>query len=212
MALNSFLSESSQWCKTRVLTCPLRGVIIALTWMWSQQLMCPSAVAEVGDYPKFEGYVLESHSRIDSISGSYSYRSRRGPSFLRLRRSSNLDAESASTIIKNEILAIQAQYSGAVAPYPDAISNSIELDRSLIPNLEDATIKGVPLKFCTTYLSLSKAHGVQSVKDAIYKGVLAWAYCANQREARTIEVIVPISHFSEKYKKFVLENICSSSN
>jgi hypothetical protein len=186
--------------------------MIAFTFVWTQYALCSSAVADAGDYPKFAGYFLESHSRIDSISESYTYRSKKGPSSIRLRRARNVDAEAASTIINNEVLAIQAQYSGAIAPYPDAISNSIELDRSLIPKLEDATVKGVFVKFCTTHLSLSKAHGVQSAKDVVYKGVLAWAYCTNQREARTIEVIVPTSQFSDKYKKFALDYICSSSN
>jgi hypothetical protein len=127
---------------------------------------------------------------------------------LRLKVISGVLKPAAERLIENEILSTRALYNDALAPYPDAVSNRIEIDKTLIPQLKTSESAGVVVRYFVPYLSASMTYGVQSAQDAPYRGVLAWAFCPEQKEMRTLELIRPKASFGESDESFAVASIC----
>jgi hypothetical protein len=155
----------------------------------------------------FAPFVFEQHKRGDAMTELYRFVD--GDSVLRLKVIGGVDRAAAERLIENEVLSTRALYSDALAPYPDALSNRVTVERGAIPEFKSIDKGGTRIQYIVAYLSAGMTYGIQSATDAPYRGVLAWVFCQELKEVRSFELIKPVAHFTQSDEGFALGVVCA---
>jgi len=175
---------------------------VLATLAWPVLFPTPQPAAQP-PVPSFPGFSLSKNST-DGVFEYYIYSGNNAT--LRLRLARDIDADSASTVIGNDVLAMRALYDEALNPYPDVVSGKIDYTPDFLPTYgSDGNFS-----YFEAFLTSRMTYGAFTHDTAPYRGVLSWTYCADKRELRQLEVILDKAAYQSSWAvSYAKDNVCN---
>lgn len=134
----------------------------------------------------------------------------KGPATFRLKMMSGLSSGQAGRIQDQSVEIMHSLYDRAANAYPGMVSQEIVCNDAYVPREGVLEAGGEKIPYFIAYLSSRMTYGACVEDLTVYRGVLAWTYCADLKEFRQAELIYPKEAFQEQQAlDFIREGICA---
>jgi hypothetical protein len=178
------------------------ALVAAVAWPYLFPKAPAAAVPSAPAVPSFPGFSLSKNST-DGVFEYYAYSG--GNATLRLRIARGVDAASASTLVRNDVLAMRALYNDALNPYPDVVSDKITYSPDFLPTYG----ADGGFSYFEAFLTSRMTYGAFTHDTAPYRGVISWEYCPALRQLRQLEVIMGEQAYSPWAVGYAKGNVCN---
>ena len=118
---------------------------------------------------------------------------------IRLEIITGLEKESAEKHITNRRYVIDSLFLDIAAPYPDAITNTLECPDEFKPKIREIKISNFDTAYYEIFATERLTYGACSDDLIKYKTMLAWVYCENAKNLFQIELFLPKNEFNGDY-------------
>jgi hypothetical protein len=123
-------------------------------------------------------------------------------SVLKIEVIADLDAASASTMIEDGMMGLQALYANALSPYPGDISREVVSDRRFRPQMVSTNIDGRSLNYALVFANERFGYGVASADAVRYRSLVGWIHCANRSTLYKVRHFAPLTVHDEDLVQF----------
>ena len=128
---------------------------------------------------------------------------------LQLEVITDLDPDSAETLIEDGIMGIHALYANALSVYPENLSKQVATPDRFRPQFFRKEVNSVPYRFFLLYATERLAYGAASEDTIKRRSLLGWIYCAGQRTLYKLRLFAPLETQPADLEKFFLALPCS---
>src|SRR3989344_5477243 len=118
---------------------------------------------------------------------------------IRLEIINDIDKETAEKHIANKKYIIDSLFLDISAPYPDAITTTLECPEQFKPKIREIKIDNFDMDYYEIFATERLTYGACSDDLINYKAILTWVYCKNTKNLLQIELFVPKAEFKEDH-------------
>ena len=118
---------------------------------------------------------------------------------IKLEIITNLEKEAAEKHITNKRYVVDSLFLNIAAPYPDAITTTLECPDEFEPKIREIKISNFDAAYYEIFATERITYGACSDDLIKYKTILTWVYCENTKNLFQIELFVPKNEFNGDY-------------
>ncbi len=123
-------------------------------------------------------------------------------SVLKVEVIAGIDSASASTMIADGMMGLQALYANALSPYPGDISREVVSDRRFQPQIVSTNMDGCSLNYALIFANERFGYGVASADAVRYRSLVGWIHCANRSTLYKVRHFAPLTVRDEDLVQF----------
>lgn len=101
-------------------------------------------------------------------------------SVLKIEVIDGIEDASASTMIADGMMGLQALYANALSPYPGDISREVVSDRRFRPQIVSTNMAGKSLNYLLLFANDRFGYGVAAADSVRYRSLVGWIHCAKR--------------------------------
>ena len=131
-------------------------------------------------------------------------------SVLKIEVIDGIDSASASTMIADGMMGLQALYANALSPYPGDISREVVSDRHFRPQVVSTNMHGRSLNYALLFANERFGYGVASTDSVRYRSLVGWIHCADRSALYKVryfaKMTVPDEDLVQLYRRLECPN------
>jgi hypothetical protein len=132
-------------------------------------------------------------------------------SVLKIEVIGGIEDASASTMIADGMMGLQALYANALSPYPGDISREIVSDRRFRPQVVSTNLHGRSSNYALLFANQRFGYGVASADAVRYRSLVGWIHCGNRSTLYKVRYFAPLTARNEDLVQFYRRLQCPDS-
>ena len=130
-------------------------------------------------------------------------------SVLKIEVIAGIDSASASTMIEDGMMGLQALYANALSPYPGDISREVVSDRRFRPQMVCTNVDGRSLNYALLSANERFGYGVASADAVRYRSLVGWIHCVDRSALYKVRYFAPLTEPDEDLVQFYRRLECA---
>ncbi|MGI8605362.1 MAG: hypothetical protein ACR2OZ_20505 [Verrucomicrobiales bacterium] len=186
-------------------------VVLAGGFFWKQRRLSrnenKSAMSARVSVPEA---ILRSFQLVERTEDRFSIRSTftNEEEVLELETVSEIDGDSARTLVEDGIMGIHALYAQALSAYPENLSKQVSVPARFRPEFFRKSVNGVLYNYFLLSATERFAYGATSEDVLTRRSLLGWIYCEQEQTLYKIRMFAPLATSSGKLEEFFLALSC----